>query len=74
MNNPVLIDREELYEMFPALKGRGKNPHNRVNWLIRHRRLWGLVRIGRRIYFDPEKIRAWIKEHSIPIQNGGGEK
>jgi len=65
-NNVSLVDREELYAMFPALKGRGRNPHNRLNWLIRNRALKGLVKVGRRIYFDPEQIREWIRENQIP--------
>ena len=67
---PELIDREELYQMFPALKGRGKNPRHRVDWLVRTRTLPGMVRIGRRIYFDPDKIRQWIQKNEIPVQNG----
>lgn len=70
MTNPGLIDRNELLKLFPALRGRGKNPRYRVDWLVRQRAI-PFIRIGKRsIFFDPEKIREWIKKHEIPVQNG----
>jgi hypothetical protein len=64
-----LVDRKELYRLFPALRGKGKNPRWRLDYLIRMR-LIPFVRLGKRsIGFDEDAIRKWIQQNSIPVQN-----
>lgn len=70
MSNAGLVDRQELYEMFPALRGRGKDPRHRIDWLVRRRALPGMVKIGRRIFFNPETIKDWINKNEIPVHHG----
>jgi len=42
-----------------------------MRWLIRVRGIDGMVRVGRRIYFDPEDVRQWIEKNKIKPINGG---
>ena len=65
-----LIDSHELLRRYPALAGRGKDKLYRLQWLTRNR-IIPLVKIRRRIYFDPAEIDAWIESQKIPA---GGEK
>jgi len=47
---------------------------NKTPWGLRHLiRVRGIpiVRIGRKIYFDPVELRKWIEEQKIPVQKGG---
>jgi len=61
-----LWDIHQLIKNYPALKLWG------VRWHIRRRTI-PLVKISRRIFFDPEDISAWIEKQKIkPIQNDGG--
>ncbi|MEQ9617819.1 MAG: helix-turn-helix domain-containing protein [Deltaproteobacteria bacterium] len=53
-----LWDMRQLMEAYPAFKEWG------VRWLVRHRRI-PVVRIGRRIYFDPEDINRWVEKNKI---------
>mgnify|MGYP002176895564 CR=1 FL=1 len=70
MNNVKLIDSEELLRRYPALRSRkGQKRTYRLEWLVRSRRI-PIVRIGRRNYFDPCDIEAWIERQKIPA---GGE-
>jgi len=56
-----LWDLNMLLENYPALKPWG------VRHLIRLRRI-PIIKIGRRIYFDPDEISSWISEHKIPVR------
>ena len=58
-----LWDLNMLLENYPALKPWG------VRWLIRKRRI-PLVKLGRRIYFDPIEIETWIESQKIPAVGG----
>ncbi len=61
-----LLDIKQLVEMYPAFTEWS------VRDLIRHRRI-PIVRIGSRIYFDPEDISDWIQRQKIePVNEGGG--
>ncbi len=62
-----LLDLHQLVEKYPALKIWG------VRWLIRNRRI-PIVRIGRRIFFDPQDVSTWIDEHKIKCTDNGGSK
>ena len=42
-----------------------------MRWLIRQRGIDGMVRVGRRIYFDPEDIKKWIEKNKINVYKGG---
>ena len=53
-----LWDINMLLEHYPALKLWG------VRSMIRYRTI-PIVRLGRRIYFDPEEIDKWISDHKI---------
>ncbi len=54
-----LWDIDLLLENYPALKPWG------VRHLIRTRRI-PIVKLGRRIYFDPAEIDAWIEGNKVP--------
>ena len=58
MTEEKLWDIHQLLERYPAFK------HWGVRWLIRNRKI-PLVRIGRRIYFDPNDIEAWKDSNKI---------
>ena len=60
-----LWDMNELLKNYKVLKLWG------VRFLIRQRAI-PMVKIGRRIYFVPEDIEAWIKQHKVPVQKRGG--
>lgn len=62
-----LIDSQELLRRYPALAGKGKNKFYRLQWLTRSRAI-PLVKIGRRIYFDPQEINSWIEAQKIPVK------
>ncbi len=60
-----LIDSQELLRRYPALASKGKNKFYRLQYLTRSRAI-PLVKLGRRIYFDPRDIEAWIESQKIP--------
>ena len=63
----LLVDKKELLEMYPAFGKWG------LEWLIRTRRI-PIVKIGKRIYFDPEDIRSWIDTKKIkPLEEAKNE-
>ncbi len=64
--NARLIDREELLELYPALASKGKNKYYRLQWLTRSRQI-PVIKIGRRLYYDPEDIQVWIEGKKIPV-------
>ena len=64
--NARLIDREELLELYPALASKGKNKYYRLQWLTRSRQI-PVIKIGRRLYYDPEDINEWIEGKKIPV-------
>lgn len=53
-----LWDIKQLIENYPAFKFWG------IKYLVKNRRI-PIVRIGKRIYFRPERIEEWISEHEI---------
>ncbi len=58
----LLVDKKGLLKICPGLT-RGS-----LEWLIRTRKI-PLVKIGKRIYFSPDEIRAWIDAHKVkPIK------
>jgi len=63
--NARLIDREELLELYPALASKGKNKYYRLQWLTRSRQI-PVVRIGRRLYYDPIELQSYIESKKIP--------
>ena len=70
MSDVGLIDSQELLRRYPALRSRkGKKQTYRLDFLVRSRKI-PIVKIGRRIYFDPRDIEAWIESQKIPA---GGE-
>lgn len=65
--NIKLIDSDQLLSLYPALKSKkSKNPKYRLDWLVRNRQI-PIVKIGRRNYFDPTEIDAWIESRKIPV-------
>lgn len=67
MSDVRLIDSHELLRRYPALAAKGKNKFYRLQWLTRSRAI-PLVKIGRRIYFDPHDIDSWLESQKIPVQ------
>jgi len=61
MNKEWLISKEELLERCPALTRWS------LEYLCRHRRI-PLVKLGRRIYFDPRDIENWLDSNKIDPQ------
>ena len=63
----LLVDKKELLKMYPAFSKWS------LEWLIRTRRI-PIVKIGKRIYFDPEDIRSWIDTKKIkPFKEANNE-
>ena len=58
MSSERLWDINQLLTNYPAFK------HWGIRWKIRHRTI-PLVRLGRRIYFDPVEIEKWIEMNKI---------
>ena len=61
MNKERLWDLKQLLEHYPAFKLWG------VRHLIRHRAI-PICRIGKRIYFRPERIEEWIEDNEIKLE------
>jgi len=57
----MLISKDELLERCPAISRWA------LEWLIRNRRI-PLVKLGRRIYFDPRDIENWLDSNKIEAQ------
>ena len=60
---------EQLLWNFEETRRQLKKSVHGMRWLIRRRAI-PIVRIGNRIYFQPEEIRKWVLEHSIPAFEG----
>jgi len=58
IRNELLVDKNGLLNLYPVFSKWG------LEWLIRNRRI-PIVKIGRRIYFDPQDVQNWIDEHKI---------
>lgn len=56
-------DNIQLWD-FQETRERLKKTEQGMRWLIRTRQI-PIVKIGRRIYFDPEDIRKWINSNKI---------
>ena len=64
-----LITKLELLILYPALKGRGKNPKWRVDWMVRTGMI-PIVKLGpRSIYFNEDAIDEWIKAKTISARD-----
>ena len=61
--NDLLVDKTRLLEMYPAFS------KWTINWHIRNRSM-PIVKIGRRIYFDPSDIKTWIDSKKIKPLEG----
>lgn len=59
---------QELLWNFEETRKQIKKSEHGLRWLIRRRAI--PLRIGNRIYFQPEEIRKWVLEHSIPAMEG----
>ena len=59
----------ELLWNFEETRKQIKRSEHGMRWLIRNRAI-PIVKIGNRIYFRPEEIKEWIREHSIPALKG----
>jgi len=62
MQKQKLWDIKQLVDNYPALRPWG------IRWKIRNRDI-PIVKLGRRIYFDPDDIREWINKNKIPVIN-----
>jgi predicted DNA-binding transcriptional regulator AlpA len=59
-----LLDKKTVMERYHLKKWS-------LDWLIRTRRIPGIVRIGRgrgRFYFKPNELDAWIERNTINIE------
>ena len=63
---------QELLWDFEETRKQIKKSEHGLRWLIRNRAI-PIVKIGNRIYFQPEEIRKWVLEHSIPAFEGNIE-
>ena len=57
----LLIDKKQLLELCPGLK------RSSLEWLIRQRAI-PLIKLNKRIYFDPKDIKNWIESKKIDPQ------
>jgi excisionase family DNA binding protein len=45
-------------------------PESTIYEMARQNRIGGVVRIGRRVRFDPDKLEAWIEAGGQPLPGG----
>jgi len=64
------MDENLLWDFETCRKMIGKSVQG-MRWLMRIRGIDGMVRVGRRIYFDPQDVRQWIEKNKIKPINGG---
>jgi hypothetical protein len=64
------MDENLLWDFETCRKKIGKSVQG-MRWLIRQRGILGMVRVGRRIYFDPIDVKKWIEENKINFYKGG---
>jgi hypothetical protein len=65
-------DEQLLWDFETTRKKLAKSAHG-MRWLIRNRAL-EIVKVGRKIYFDPKSVQAFIEKNKIPaVDNGGGK-
>jgi len=55
-----------LWDFETTRKKIGKSVQG-MRWLMRQRGIDGMVRVGRRIYFDPIDVHKWIEKNKIKI-------
>jgi len=58
------MEQELLWDFETTRKKIGKSEQG-MRWLIRQRGIDGMVRVGRRIYYDPVDIKKWIEKNKI---------
>jgi len=61
LQNEMLVDKKGLLEMCPGLTT------SSLDWLIRTRQI-PIIKLGKRIYFDPKDIKNWIESKKIDPQ------
>jgi len=61
LQNELLIDKKGLLAMCPGLTRWS------LEWLIRTRQI-PIIKIGKRIYFNPKDIENWIESKKIEPQ------
>ncbi len=66
----VSMENQLLWDSETTRKKIGKSKYG-MQWLIRKRAIDGMVRIGRKIYFDPVDVMKWIEKNKI--KTGGKE-
>jgi len=63
------MEQQLLWDFETTRKKIGKSVQG-MRWLVRQRGIDGMVRVGRRIYFDPEDIKKWIEKNKIRNMKG----
>jgi len=58
------MENELLWNFKQTCTKLNKSPWG-LRWLVRKRGI-EIVKIGRKIYFDPESVRAFIEKNKIP--------
>jgi len=58
------MENELLWTFKQTCKKLNKTPHG-LRWLCRIRGI-EIVKIGRKIYFDPQSVRAFIEKNKVP--------
>jgi len=58
------MEKVLLWDFETTRKKIGKSEHG-LRWLIRTRGIDGMVRIGSKIYFDPNDVIEWIEKNKI---------
>jgi len=66
------MEQELLWDFEKTRKKLSKSIHG-MRWLIRNRAL-EMVKIGRKIYFDPNSVRAFIEKNRIPAADNERKK
>ena len=63
------MEEQLLWDFETTRKKIGKSEQG-MRWLMRIRGIEGMVRVGRRIYFDPVDVKKWIEKNKIKNVKG----
>jgi len=66
------MENELLWTFKQTCQKLNKTSHG-LRWLVRNRSI-EIIKIGRKIYFDPESVRAFIEKNRIPAVNNQVKK
>lgn len=66
------MDENLLWDFETCRKKIAKSEQG-MRWLVRQRKIDGMVRIGSRLYFIPDQVRNWVLKNQIKSKNGGRE-